>query len=70
MGYIKSPTSMGSSKKGVEIMSKGSTPRPVDKKKYDENYDRIFGKKKKEQPTDNKENKWKNFGQKSTDPKH
>ena len=38
-------------------MSKGSTPRPVDKKKYDENYDRIFGKKKKEQPTDNKENK-------------
>ena len=28
-------------------MSKGSKPRPVDKKKYDRNYERIFGKKKK-----------------------
>ena len=26
-------------------MSKGSSPRPVDKKKFDDNYDRIFGKK-------------------------
>lgn len=24
---------------------KGSRPRPVDKKKFDENFDRIFGKK-------------------------
>ena len=51
----ESPQSMGTSKEGVEIMSKGSTPRPVDKKKYDENYDRIFGKKKKEQPIDKEE---------------
>jgi len=29
-------------------MSKGSTPRPVDKDKYDESYERIFGKKQKE----------------------
>jgi len=27
---------------GGNIMGKGSTPRPVDKKKYDENYKRIF----------------------------
>lgn len=26
---------------------KGSKTRPTDKKKYDDNYDRIFGKKKK-----------------------
>lgn len=28
-------------------MGKGDRPRPVDKKKYDRNYERIFGKKKK-----------------------
>lgn len=28
-------------------MSKGSKPRPVDRKKFDENFDRIFGKKRK-----------------------
>jgi hypothetical protein len=28
---------------------KGSSQRPTDKKKYDENYDKIFGKKKKEE---------------------
>lgn len=28
-------------------MSKGSKQRPTDKKKYDDNYERIFGKKKK-----------------------
>lgn len=27
-------------------MSKGDTPRPVDKKKFDENFDKIFNKKK------------------------
>lgn len=27
-------------------MSKGSKQRPTDKQKFDENYDRIFGKKK------------------------
>ena len=27
-------------------MSKGSKQRPTDKKKFDENWDRIFGKKK------------------------
>ena len=27
---------------------KGHTQRPTDKKKYDENYERIFGKKKEE----------------------
>jgi hypothetical protein len=27
---------------------KGSNQRPTDKKKYDENYDKIFGKKKEE----------------------
>jgi hypothetical protein len=26
-------------------MSKGSTPRPCDKKKFDDAFDRIFGKK-------------------------
>ena len=35
---------------------KGSRPRPVDKKKFDENWDRIFGKKddKKDLPDDKK----------------
>ena len=28
---------------------KGSSQRPTDKKKYDDNYDKIFGKKKKEE---------------------
>ena len=28
---------------------KGSKQRPTDKKKYDDNYDKIFGKKKKEE---------------------
>jgi len=32
---------------------KGSSQRPTDKKKYDDNYDKIFGKKKEEK----KENK-------------
>ena len=37
---------------------KGSTPRKVDKKKFDENWDRIFGKKDQDKPVDNnKENK-------------
>jgi len=27
-------------------MSKGDMPRPVDKKKFDENFDKIFNKKK------------------------
>lgn len=31
-------------------MSKGSTQRPTDKKQFDENYDKIFGKKSKEVP--------------------
>ena len=32
------------------IMSKGSTPRPItDRKKFDENWDRIFGDKKNEE---------------------
>jgi len=30
-------------------MSKGSRQRPTDRKKFDENWDRIFGKKKKEE---------------------
>lgn len=33
---------------------KGSKPRPVDKKKFDENYERIFGKKDKKDLTDDK----------------
>ena len=39
---------MGSSKEGVETMSKGSAPRPlsVDTKTFDNNWDKIFGKKK------------------------
>ena len=28
---------------------KGSKPRPVDKKKFDDNWERIFGKKKEEE---------------------
>jgi hypothetical protein len=32
---------------------KGDKPRPVDKKKYDENYDAIFGKKNKEEEQTN-----------------
>jgi hypothetical protein len=31
---------------------KGSRPRPVDKKKFDDNWDRIFVKKKEEDPLD------------------
>jgi len=34
---------------------KGSKQRPTDKKKFDENYDRIFGKKKDEQKTEGKQ---------------
>jgi hypothetical protein len=30
-----------------EGAGKGDSPRPVDKVKYDQNYERIFGKKKK-----------------------
>jgi hypothetical protein len=33
---------------------KGSTPRPVDKKKFDDGWDRIFGKKKEEPKDDSK----------------
>ena len=36
-------------------MSKGSTARPTDQKKYSENYDRIFGKKDKKQPKENQD---------------
>jgi len=32
---------------GVGPGGKGDKPRPTDKKKYDEGYDRIFGKKQK-----------------------
>lgn len=35
-------------------MSKGSTARPTDQKKYSENYDRIFSKKDKKQPKETK----------------
>lgn len=31
---------------------KGSAPRPVDKKKFDDGWDRIFGKKKEEPKND------------------
>jgi len=34
-------------------MSKGSTPRPVDKDKYDKNYDRIFGTKRQKEEKKN-----------------
>ena len=34
---------------------KGSTPRKVDKKKFDENWDKIFGKKIQKKPVDNEE---------------
>ena len=38
-------------------MSKGSNPRPIqDKQKFDENWDKIFGKKNKQQPTKGKTN--------------
>ncbi len=30
---------------------KGSKPRPADKQKYEDNYDRIFGKGRKDMPT-------------------
>jgi hypothetical protein len=33
---------------------KGSAPRPVDKKKFDDGWDRIFGKKKEEPKNDDK----------------
>jgi len=33
-------------------MSKGDWPRPVDKKKFDEQFDRIFGKKKEKKKRD------------------
>jgi hypothetical protein len=35
-------------------MSKGSKQRPADKQKFDEGYERIFGKKKKEEDSKNK----------------
>ena len=35
------------------MAGKGSRPRPVNKKKFDENWDRIFGKKNQEKPVDN-----------------
>lgn len=38
-------------------MSKGSKQRPTDKKRYDDGWDRIFGKKKEEKPNDYKEEK-------------
>jgi len=34
------------------MAGKGDTPRPVDKKKYDEGYERVFGKKKPYTPLD------------------
>jgi len=34
---------------------KGSTPRKVDKKKFDENWDKIFGKKDQNKPVDKQE---------------
>ena len=36
----------------VKKMSKGSKVRPYDKKKFDENFDKIFKKKKKEKQAD------------------
>jgi len=33
-------------------MSKGDMPRPVNKKKFDEQFDRIFGKKKEKKKRD------------------
>ena len=35
-------------------MSKGSAPRPVDRKKFDENYEKIFGKKPQPKPKETK----------------
>lgn len=37
---------------GVGPGGKGSTQRPMDQKKWDEGYDRIFGKKEKKSLTD------------------
>lgn len=34
----------------LQMSGKGSKQRPTDKKKFDENYERIFGKKKKDEP--------------------
>jgi hypothetical protein len=36
---------------------KGSKTRPTDKKKYDDNYDRIFGKKKENEASNTKKQK-------------
>ena len=38
-------------------MSKGSTARPTDQKKYSENYDRIFGNKDKKESKPKQESK-------------
>jgi hypothetical protein len=41
---------MGGKTTGGKKMSKGSAPRPItDRKKFEENWDRIFGDKKKEE---------------------
>jgi hypothetical protein len=50
---------MGTSKAGVEIMSKGSAPRPksIDIKTFDSNWDRIFGKKKTQEVKEKKDQK-------------
>jgi hypothetical protein len=41
---------MGRETTGGKTMSKGSAPRPInDRKKFEENWDKIFGDKKKEE---------------------
>lgn len=39
------------------MSGKGSKQRPTDKQKFDEGYERIFGKKNKEQPKEDKGSK-------------
>ena len=39
------------------MVGKGDTARPCDKKKFDENYERIFKRKGEQKKDDNKENK-------------
>jgi len=46
---------------GVGPGGKGDKQRPTDKKKFDENFDRIFGKKEKTEDVDGNTFRWRNY---------
>jgi len=46
IGSEQKPTTIGSKKRGKVLGMTGGFYKPENKKKYDDNYDRIFGRKK------------------------